>query len=164
MTAVQIIPVSAPTEDVRDLIAQLNAELSALYTDAQCHGLAVQHLFQPHIRFFVAYADGRAIGCGGIALLDGFAELKRMYVRKDWRGRGVADQLVAKLTAETIASGRELLRLETGSHSYAALRFYDRCGFQPCTAFEPYTRMPPPSTVTSVFLEKRLCQDAVTAS
>ena len=145
-----------PTDDVCGLIGELNAELSALYTDEQRHGLAVAAIFQPHIRFFVAYRGEDAIGCGGVALLDGFGELKRMYVRKPWRSRGIADLLVSRLIRETVSTGRSLLRLETGSHSFAALRFYDRLGFRPCAAFEPYAHMPPPSIITSVFMEKRV--------
>jgi putative acetyltransferase len=143
-----------PTDDVCRLIEELNAELSALYTDEQRHGLAVAALFQPHIRFFVAYRAKEAIGCGGVALK--FGELKRMYVRRAWRSRGVADLLVSRLIRETIESGRSLLRLETGSHSFAALRFYDRLGFRLCAAFEPYAHMPPPSIITSVFMEKHV--------
>jgi hypothetical protein len=34
------------------------------------------------------------------------------------------------------------------------MRFYSRCGFAPCAAFEPYASMPAAAIVTSVFLEK----------
>jgi hypothetical protein len=49
-----------------------------------------------------------------------------------------------------------LLRLETGIHSLAAIRFYGRCGFSVCPAFAPYTAMPETSVVTSYFMEKPL--------
>ncbi|HVY34581.1 MAG TPA: GNAT family N-acetyltransferase [Caulobacteraceae bacterium] len=154
MTDLTIAIVPAPTDDVRALIGELNEELGTLYTPEQRHGLALEAIFQPHIRFFVAWRDGRAVGCGGVAFFDGFAELKRMYVRPEARGQGIADALIARLTAETIASGRKLLRLETGSHSLAAIRFYDRLGFRYCDAFAPYAAMPPASIIASVFMEK----------
>jgi len=118
--------------------------------------LALEALFQPHIRFFIARRDGKAVGCGGVALFADFAELKRMYVRDDARGQGIADAIVNRLTEEAVAAGLSLLRLETGTQQHAAIRFYRRCGFAPCAAFEPYASMPANAIVTSVFLDKRI--------
>jgi putative acetyltransferase len=154
MDELEIVPVPRPDGDVTRLIAELNDELEALYTPEQRHGLSLDAIFQPHIRFFVARRNGEALGCGGIAFCDGFAEIKRMYVRSSLRGQGIADAIIARLEAETAASGRRLLRLETGSHSRAAIRFYERLGFRYCDAFAPYAAMPAAATVTSVFMEK----------
>ena len=146
--------VTAPDDDLRLLVGELNDELGALYSAEQRHGLALDALFQPHIRFFVARADGRPAGCGGVALFDGFAEVKRMYVRSHLRGQGVADAIMARLTAEAVQAGHTLLRLETGVYSGAAIQFYRRAGFTVCGAYEPYASMPPQAVVTSVFMEK----------
>lgn len=152
--ALEIRLVPQATEEIRILIGELNDELEALYTPEQRHGLALDAIFQPHIRFFVARRNGQPAGCGGVAFLDGFAEVKRLYVREALRGQGIADAIMAHLAVETVASGRTLLRLETGSHSLAAIRFYDRLGFRYCDAFAPYAAMPPASIITSVFMEK----------
>jgi GNAT superfamily N-acetyltransferase len=146
--------VSAADDDLRLLIGELNDELGALYSAEQRHGLALDALFQPHIRFFVARVDGRPAGCGGVALFDAFAEIKRMYVRKALRGQGIADAIMARLAAETTAAGLRLLKLETGVYSGAAIQFYRRSGFTVCTAFEPYTAMAPQAIITSLFMEK----------
>jgi putative acetyltransferase len=156
MTEIVIAATPAPTAEVAVLIGALNDELAALYTPEQRHGLALEALFQPHVRFFVAWREGGPAGCAGVAFFDGFAEVKRMYVRPDMRGQGVADALMDHLAAETVASGRGLLRLETGVHQRAAIGFYRRHGFGACEAFAPYTAMPPEAVVTSVFMEKRL--------
>jgi putative acetyltransferase len=153
---IEVERVPAATVEVRELINELDRELSANYAPEQRHALALDAIFQPHIRFFMARTKGRAVGCGGIALCGCFAEVKRMYVRRDARGQGVADAIVARLTTEALAAGLTMLRLETGTHQAAAIRFYRRCGFQPCKAFEPYASMPPQAVATSVFLEKRL--------
>ena len=58
------------------------------------------------------------------------------------RGQGVADAIVKRLTEEAVAAGLSFLRLETGTQQHAAMRFYRRCGFAPCAAFEPYASMP----------------------
>jgi putative acetyltransferase len=156
MAEIVIVPASAPTAEVAALIGELDETLNALYAPEQRHGLALAALFQPHIRLLLARRNGRAVGCGGVAFLDGFAELKRMYVRPEARGQGVADALMARLTAEARAMGHDLLRLETAVHQHAALGLYRRHGFAPCAAFPPYTALPPEAVVTSVFMEKRL--------
>jgi putative acetyltransferase len=152
--------VDAPTEDVRALIDELDREFDAIYPPEQWHGLSVDAIFQPHMRFFVARRDGRAVGCGGIALLADFAEIKRVYVRPDVRGLGVADAIIARLSAEALDAGLGMLRLETGTRQAAAIRFYQRSGFQPCAAFEPYASMPPHALVNSLFFEKAICASA----
>jgi putative acetyltransferase len=148
--------VTGASDEVRALIAELNAELAQHYLPEQQHGLSLDALFQPHIRFFITRVDGAAAGCGGIALFSDFAELKRMYVKPGRRGQGIADALVEKLTAEALSAGLSLLRLETGTQQTAAMRFYRRCGFTPCVAFEPYASMPPIAIATSAFFEKRV--------
>lgn len=153
---VEIEAALSPTDEVRALVGELDAELSGLYAPEQRHGLQLNAIFQPHIRFFVVRQDGVAVGCGGVALFEDFAELKRMYVRKAARGNGLADALLARLSQVARDAGLTMLRLETGTHSDAAIRFYRRNGFAPCAAFAPYTAMAPEAIATSVFLEKRL--------
>jgi putative acetyltransferase len=154
--SVEIERALSATPEIRVLIGALDRELAENYAPEQQHGLSLDAIFQPHIRFFVARLQGTAVGCGGVALFPGFAEIKRMYVHNGSRGQGVADAIIAKLTAEALAAGLKILRLETGSEQKAAIRFYERCGFQPCGIFEPYSSMPPQAVMTSVFLGKRL--------
>lgn len=146
----------APTDDIRALIAELDAELGANYTPEQRHGLPLDGIFQPHIAFFVAGHGNTPAGCGGIAFFETFAELKRMYVRPAFRGRGVASALLATLTETAKTAGITRLRLETGTSQHAALRFYERAGFRPCLAFPPYDAMPAPNIATSLFYERIL--------
>jgi putative acetyltransferase len=144
------------TQEVRALVDELEAVLAAEYTPERRHGLALDALFQPHIRFFLARLDGQAVGCGGVALFSDFAEVKRMYVRDAARRRGVAAALLARLEAEARGAGLSWLRLETGDNQIAAMQLYARAGFRRCPAFGDYTLMPSQSIVTSVFFEKRI--------
>jgi putative acetyltransferase len=144
------------TDDVRALVGELERELSAEYPPEQRHGLALDAIFQPHIRFFVARLDGAAVGCGGVALFEDFAEVKRMYVRDVVRGRGVAQALLARIESVAHAAGLAVLRLETGDRQVAALRLYAQAGFRRCAAFGAYAAMAPQAVATSVFMEKRL--------
>jgi len=61
------------TAELRGLVAELNEVLGAAYAPHQRHGLALERLFEPHIRFFLARLDGAAVGCGGVALFDEYA-------------------------------------------------------------------------------------------
>jgi putative acetyltransferase len=155
VTAV-IEPAPAPTPEVEQLVAELNAVLGALYPAHQRHGLALENLFVPGIRFFVVRLDGAAMGCGGVALCDGYAEVKRMYVRPAARGRGLAKAVLHRLEAEARAAGKSVLRLETGVHQHEAVALYRASGFRPCGAFGPYAEMPAANIETSLFFEKRL--------
>jgi putative acetyltransferase len=130
--------------------------LSAEYPPEQRHGLALDAIFQPHIRFFVARLDGVAVGCGGVAVFADFAEVKRMYVRDAVRGQGVAPAILAQLEAAARDAGQRVLRLETGDRQHAAMRFYERCGFRRCAVFGAYADLPPHTIATSVFMEKAL--------
>jgi putative acetyltransferase len=153
---VDIELVATAIDDVRELIGELDRVLAAEYLPEQRHGLALEALFQPHIRFFVARLNGAAIGCGGVTLFDDFAEVKRMYVRETVRGRGVAQALLTRIETEARVAGLVVLRLETGERQAAALRFYARAGFKPCAAFGDYVPMRPEAIATSIFMEKQL--------
>ena len=146
--------VTSPTDEVRTLVGELEAILSADYPPEQRHGLALDAIFQPHIRFFIARLDGSPAGCGGVAFFDGFAEVKRMYVREAVRGRGVAPAILAALETAARDAGHTTLRLETGTRQLAAIAFYERAGFTRCGAFGDYATKPPHTIVRSVFFEK----------
>ncbi len=152
--AVSLVPRTKPDPEVVALVEELEATLAAWYPPEQRHGLRLDALFQPHIRFFVAYRDDRAVGCGGVAMFDDFAEVKRMFVCPEERGTGVADAVMNRLVEETREAGLPVLRLETGIHQHASLRFYARMGFVRCEAFGAYRTMDPHSIATSVFMER----------
>lgn len=145
-----------PTDEIRILIQQLEEELSPHYEPHQRHGLRLEAIFQPGIHFFLARRAGQTLGCGGVAFYPGFAEVKRMFVRHQARGQGIADALMDRLADVARQSGRPLLRLETGDCQRAAIRFYQRYGFSFCGPFEPYSTMAPENIATSIFMEKSL--------
>ena len=145
--------VTAPNPDIRALLEELNATLAANYDPDQRHGLALAQLFQPSIRFFIAHLDQVPVACGGVALCEGYAEVKRMFVRPAARGRGVAKCLLARLADEARAAGLPVLRLETGVHQAEAIGLYEQFGFSRCAAFGPYAGMLANAIALSVFFE-----------
>jgi putative acetyltransferase len=148
--------VSAPTPEAIQLLTELDAVLGAAYTPDQRHGLSLDQLFQPNIRFLLARLGGEAVGCGGVAFLDGFAEVKRMYSRETVRGRGVGKALLAHIEAEVRAAGLNLLRLETGPYQVAAIGLYRSLGFRSCQKFGHYAELPAHRIAMSLFYEKQL--------
>ena len=79
------------TPEVHDLIGELNDVLGAAYGPHQRHGLRIEQLFEPNVRSFVARLDGLAVGCGGVAIFDDYAEVKRMYTHQ-WRVVGGSER------------------------------------------------------------------------
>ena len=139
------------THEVRDLIEELNEVLGAAYEAHQRHGLSIEQLFEPHVRFFIARLDGLAVGCGGVAVFDDYAEVKRMYTRPMARGRGVAKALLRRIEDEARGAGILVLRLETGTRQHEAIGLYQRMGFRPRGPFGAYAAMPARNIETSLF-------------
>ncbi len=80
----------------------------------------------PQCTHALAYAeDGRAVGTGRL-LPD--AQIGRMAVLKEWRGRGVGAAILEALIAEARRRGRAEVALSAQTH---ALQFYRRFGFTP---------------------------------
>jgi putative acetyltransferase len=149
--------VLSTTDEVRALVGELDQILAAEYPPKQRHGLALDAIFKPNIRFFLARLSGAAVGCGGgVALFADFAGVKRMYVREVARGRRVAPALLAQIENEAREAGLDVLHLETGVRQIAAVRFYQRAGFRTCAAFGAYAAMAPHAIATSAFLQKHL--------
>jgi len=144
------------TSEVHDLIGELNDVLGAAYEAHQRHGLSIEQLFEPNMSFFVARMDGLAVGCGGVAVFDDYAEVKRMYTRRVARGRGVAKALLRRIEEEAREAGKLVLRLETGTRQHEAIGLYERMGFRPRGPFGPYAAMPAQNIETSLFFEKIL--------
>ena len=142
--------------EVHDLIGELNDVLGAAYESHQRHGLSIVQLFEPHVRFFLARLDGFAVGCGGVAVFEDYAEVKRMYTRPAARGRGVAKALLYRIEDEARRANKSVLRLETGILRREAIGLYETMGFRPCGPFGPYATMPACNIETSLFLEKIL--------
>jgi|SRR5262249_32912421 len=141
----------------RDLIASLNAELSALYPEpgANHFQLDPEETADGRGTFLVVYRGETPVGCGALRLLDAeTAELKRMYVSRPARGKGLGRRILAALEAEARALGVRRLVLETGVRQAAALALYRSTGFHPISLFGEYCLSPE----TSVCLGKDLLE------
>lgn len=149
-TRMQIAFETPDQADVRTLIGALDTYLYSLYPPENVYAMDIASLLDPNVLFAVARAaDGAALGCAAIVLLPGYGEIKRMVVREDARGQGVAHRLIAHLETAATAQGCRTFMLETGPTMAPALRLYERLGYRRRGPFGAY-----PDDPTSVFMEK----------
>lgn len=99
----------------------------------------------PEGLFLVAYLDGAPVGTGAwrrthVLALGGSlgAEIKRMYVVPEHRGRGLARRILAELESTAAAAGHDLIVLETGLMQPEAIGLYESAGYQPIEGFGHY--------------------------
>jgi putative acetyltransferase len=137
---------------VRALVEELDAYLIPLYPAESNHLLDIETLRQPEMRFFAAFRSDEVLAIGGCWLHHDYAEVKRLYVKPEARGLGLAKQIMQRIEAEALAAGRILARLETGIHQPESLGLYRRLGYVDCGAFGDY----PTDDPNSVFMEKPL--------
>lgn len=147
-----ITPERPDTADALLLISELEAQLEPFYPKTSRHGYSVEKLLQQGVAFFVIRHDEVPAGCGGIELFETeYGEIKRIYVRPQFRGLGLAKLMLDHLAAYAQEQGILLLRLETGIHQKAAIALYESVGFQSIPPFGDYKQDP-----LSRFYEKRI--------
>lgn len=150
--ATVISPERPDTEDAITLITELEEVLDPLYPSTSRHGYSVEKLLREGVAFFIIRHNGELVGCGGVQLFgDEYAELKRMYVRPKFRGKGFARLMLDHLSEYSRNNGIAVLRLETGIHQHEAIGLYERAGFELVPPFGDYKPDP-----LSRFYEKRI--------
>jgi len=138
-----LLPNGPIRPDATALINELQTHLESFYPPESRHGFSVDKLIAQGVAFFVLRVDGRAAGCGGIMLVGKeYGEIKRMYVRPEFRGHEYGKLLIEHLAAHAKSNRITLLRLETGIHQQAAIRLYEQCGFRRIPPFGPYFEDP----------------------
>jgi phosphinothricin acetyltransferase len=138
----------------RALIERTNAELSATYPEpgATHFRLEEDEIGPGRGAFLVARIGEEPVACGAVRLIDETtAEIKRMYVARQCRGRGVAGRVLAALEFHARALGAGRVVLETGARQKDALALYGSFGYAVIPPFGEYIGAP-----LSVCMEKHL--------
>lgn len=94
---------------------------------------ALPHPFvAPSGAFLAAYDGDTPAGCGALLHFDADAvELKRVYVRNVYRGRGYGERICCTLIDRATVMGYRRLLLDTAPELRAARSLYTRLGFVP---------------------------------
>jgi GNAT superfamily N-acetyltransferase len=110
-----------------------------------------RHCTLPSHAVFLALERNDAVGCVQVHPLDGTRnfEIKRLYVRSDFRGRGIAAQLMSAAEEFALQQGAGYVYLDTKAGMLAAQTLYTGRGYERIAPYHETTR-------ADVFMRKRL--------
>lgn len=127
----------------QELIAAVQQEYVARYGGPDDSPVDPGEFAPPAGCFVVAYDGIAPIASGGLRpATDGAMEIKRMYVRPEWRGRGLARVVLADLEARARDLGATRIVLETGMRQPEAIRLYETSGYARIAPFGHYACSP----------------------
>jgi len=144
--------------DVSALIRELDEYQLSIYPAESNHLDSVEQLRQENVFFIGAFVGEQLVGTGAVKRFADdreeikYGEIKRMFVRKSHRGKGISRLIVERLEKHLIDQGIRVVRLETGIYQPEALALYQRSGYRKRPSFGDYPKHDP----LSVFMEKRL--------
>lgn len=105
----------------------------------------------PQGRLLVAFVDDVAAGCVALRPMNAdTCEMKRLFVRTNFRGQGIGKQLTNEIVNHARTIGYRTMRLDTLARMRDAIALYMSLGFIRCA---PYYDTPLPDTV---FMELKL--------
>ena len=149
--ATEIIEASSPAEiaAVRELFLEyaqsLGFSLCFQGFDEELAGLPGDYA-PPRGRLWLLKVDGAAAGCGALHELNGdVCEIKRVYVRPQFRGQRLGRLIMDHAIATARSLGYRAMRLDTVAEKMqTAVKMYREMGFQ---EIAPYRENPMPSTI-----------------
>ena len=137
----KIIRTDAKNPDFIRLISELDAYLKV--TDGEDHEFYNQFNGLDNIKnVVIAYKDKQAIGCGAFKKFDDeTAEIKRMYVKINHRGYGIAQAILNSLELWALEKDFKKCILETGDRQIEAIKFDFKSGYIRIANYGQYAQM-----------------------
>lgn len=115
---------------MRSYFGELDQRFSHGFDPGDTLNADADHFREPQGRFIVATANGVTTGCGGVQLLSpNIAEIKRMWIAAEQRGRGFGGQLLGHLEVVAGELGATTVRLDTNSVLDEAIAMYTGRGY-----------------------------------
>jgi GNAT superfamily N-acetyltransferase len=133
-----LVRTNSDNADFRELIVLLDADLQI--RDGDEHSFYAQFNKIDKIRHVVvAYENEQAVGCGAFKEYSaGAAEIKRMFVRPENRGRGIAGRILTELENWAKEFNFAECILETGVKQPEAIRLYQKSGYETILCYGQY--------------------------
>ncbi|WP_232235991.1 GNAT family N-acetyltransferase [Nocardia sp. BMG51109] len=123
--------------DAGMVLRRVDTENAATYGAADQEPVGKSDFTRPAGLFLLGYdPDGSPVASGAYRLRTDTrpggvdAEIKRMYVEPDLRGRGYGKRILAELERAAADAGATRAILETGTRSVAAFALYQREGYE----------------------------------
>jgi GNAT superfamily N-acetyltransferase len=140
---VEIRPLPYDHPDVQLLVEGLQRLYVELYGGRDESPIDRSEFELPRGTFAVAYEGAEPVAMGAWRLLpDGRAELKRMFVLPDSRGRGLSRQVLTWLEESAWGAGVVDMVIETNTVHAEAIRLYESVGYAPIPAYGHYADEP----------------------
>lgn len=130
--------VTSQNKDFQQLVKDLDAFLAV--TDGDEHDFYNQfNKIEGLKHVIVAYLNDVAVGCGALRPFDKETmEVKRMFTLVDYRGKGVASQILTELESWSLELDYKKCVLETGIRQAEAIALYEKNGYKLIPCYEPY--------------------------
>lgn len=132
-------------EEVRQLFSEYTEMLIQgdstfkKYLEIQSYDDELEHLERkyglPYGRLYLAYYDQKLAGCIGLKKIDGRnCEMKRLYVRPEFRGKHIGNILIQQIIEDAKKIGYSYMLLDTLPFLQSAVHMYKKWGFYeiPC--------------------------------
>jgi GNAT superfamily N-acetyltransferase len=124
---------------VARMVDAVQAEYVELYGEPDSAAVDIADLAPPTGLLLVGLLDGEPVAMGGWRRRgDEVAEIKRMYVERAYRGRGLSRLLLAQVERTAREAGVRRLVLNTGPVQVAAVALYESSGYEPVAPFGHY--------------------------
>ena len=138
---IEIRPYDDPA--VTGMVEQVQAEYVQLYGGPDAALVDPAEFAPPQGLFLVGLLAGAPVAMGGWRrIAEDAAEIKRMYVVRPARRRGLSRRLLAELERTAAAAGLARLVLNTGPEQPAAIALYESTGYRPVAGFGHYACHP----------------------
>lgn len=135
---ITLIRTDSDNKDFQSLVTLLDKDLSD--RDGEEHAFYAQYNKTTMIKnVVVCYNDNIPIGCGAFKKFDeNKVEIKRMFVKPDFRGQGIAMKILSELEKWAADSGYSSTVLETGKRQPEAINLYKKAGYKIIPNFGQY--------------------------
>jgi len=138
-----IIKAARPqSQEVKELSDLLHNDLELIYGKGLIESFKEEN--EQMLIFYVAYDDnGIAVACGALKHFnESTTEIKRMYVKENFRGRGISKKILLKLEHHARELQYQRLVLETGLKQPEAMSLYSKFGYTPIKCYGRHANDP----------------------